>query len=197
MIVHHLGEILVERIVDQVAVGVCHDIPAVLLGLDAVTGGTVGRADDHVDSVAVVLEGVAVLLYPEAVTLVAAHHHPLKLVRDVGGRDAALQIRFGQPLGRRHPAVPAGLPGRNQPRMELGVAAQAIFGFIAELEVLAIEIQTDQTDKNSCDELDHAFHHFLLMLQPPDSGSDPHDTTFHHAETWHTYFITRCLPTLE
>jgi hypothetical protein len=62
------------------------------------------------------------------------------------------------------------------------MAAQAIFGFIAEIEILAMEVQTEQAEKKTCDELDHAFHHNLLMLRQSDSGSCPCDTTLYHAE---------------
>ncbi len=73
VVVNDLGEIAVKRIVDQIAVGMRHDISAVLIGLDAVTGGAVGRTDDHIDVVAVVFEGISMLFDTKTVAFIAAN----------------------------------------------------------------------------------------------------------------------------
>ena len=71
-----------------------HDVFSVLLGLDAMASGAIGRTDDHIDLVAIVLKGVLVLISPQPMTLITANSCLLQLLWGILRRDTTLQCWF-------------------------------------------------------------------------------------------------------
>ena len=84
-------EVVVERVVGEVLVGVRHDVLRILVGLLDVAGAAVARADHDVDVGPVVLERVGVLPGPQGVALGAADCGFRERARDGGARHLAPQ----------------------------------------------------------------------------------------------------------
>ena len=72
--VDRLHQILVKKVIHQVPIGMRHEILPILLLFNWMAGGTVFRGDNNMHLIAVVFEGVAVLLRVQGVTLSAARH---------------------------------------------------------------------------------------------------------------------------
>jgi hypothetical protein len=76
---------------DEISIGMGHEILTILLGFNRVAGRTVIRGDDDMDFGAIVFEGVFMLFRIQGVAFGTAHYSFQKEIRDFLIRNPSLQ----------------------------------------------------------------------------------------------------------
>jgi hypothetical protein len=110
---------------DEISIGMGHEILDVLLNFNRMAGGTVRRGDDGVDFEAIVFEGIFMLFRIHGVAFGAADHGFQQEIGNFLIRNPSFQLVLLQGFGRQDMAMAALLPFGYDSRMERGVACQA------------------------------------------------------------------------
>jgi hypothetical protein len=160
VIVHGPHHFAIQAVVDKITVGVGHDVLSVLRGLGAVAGGAVIGADDYVDPIAVVVEGIGVIFGAQRMAFVATDNHLLQRFVDIFRGQPPIQRFLNECCRGCCPAVTAFLPGGHQAGMQFAVAAEALLCFSAERDILPVDVAgSSKENKNEQGQLrEKPFH---------------------------------------
>ena len=126
-----------------------HDILAVLRDLGAVAGGAVIGADDDVDLVAVMVEGIGMAVGAQRMALVAADDDLPQRFGNLRRRHPSADRLLLQRGRRRRPAVATLLPGGHQPGVQFAMATKTLLGFRTDTGILPVSGNGRSQDKRS------------------------------------------------
>ena len=130
-------ELLVNRIVSEIGVGMGHDVARVLVGLGGVAGAAVVRTDHHMHVVAVVLERVGMGIRPQGMAFGAAHGHALQGFRHIGTGHLAGRIRDRHGRLGGNGRMASGAPALHDAWVKNGMAIKAFLGSLTYRGFLA------------------------------------------------------------
>ncbi len=159
-----LLEVLVELVAGQVLVGMRHDVAGVLLRLLGVAGAAVPGADHDVDVVAVVLEGVGMLLGPQRVALGTADHGALQLLGHIRARDFQPESLDRHGLPGRHLGMATFLPVLDDARMKDAVALDARLSGVTHLHLGRRQAPGKNEKADGRKPEERFFHNQLLFM---------------------------------